>query len=217
MVRKIQRPAAGDLEGPGVNCLSPAGQSIKHNAQKLAPVSGPASLHLSRWPARQTVLICVMSGAPGPAGCARRTAIHQGRCAAGTWCTQQQCMALRARQSQGPRGGRSWSEPRPPVSLLRAGCGRGAAFAACSQPASRPPPWGSPMCRYCVTENRPLTKKRKACFACGASRHVVLHRIAERRTPVAVKAIFQRALRDLDGSSAGIRLGGRVGVASTTT
>ncbi|VVD34558.1 protein of unknown function [Paraburkholderia dioscoreae] len=57
-----------------------------------------------------------------------------------------------------------------------------AAFAACSQPASRPPPWGSPMCRYCVTENRPLAKKRKACFACGASRHVVLHRIAERRT-----------------------------------
>jgi len=156
--------------------------NIKHNARKLAPVSGPSSRQPLHLPARQTVLICVMSGAPGPAGCARRTAIHQGRCAAGTWCTQQQCMALRARQSQGPRGGRSWSEPRPPVSLLRAGCGRGAAFAACSQPASRPPPWGSPMCRYCVTENRPLTKKRKACFACGASRHVVLHRIAERRT-----------------------------------
>jgi hypothetical protein len=53
-------------------------------------------------------------------------------------------MALRAGKSQGPRRGQSWCEPRPPGRLLRAGCGRVAAFAPCSQPASRPPPWGSP-------------------------------------------------------------------------
>lgn len=41
------------------------------------------------------------------------------------------------------------------------------------------------MCRYCVTENN-LDQKRG--FACGASRHVVLHRMSERVKPVAVKA-----------------------------
>ena len=43
------------------------------------------------------------------------------------------------------------------------------------------------MCRYCVAENNPHTKT-KACFACGASRRVVLHRMSERVKPVAVKA-----------------------------
>ena len=174
--------------------------NIKHNAWKLAPFGGPSSRQPLRLPARQTVLICVMSGAPGPAGCARRQQYIRAAVRPELGARTRPGMALHARQSQGPRGGRSWSKPRPPVSLLRAGCGRGAAFAPCSQPASRPPPWGSPKCRYCVTENRYQTTP-KACFACGASRHVVLHRIAEHRTLVAVKAALRRTVRGLDGVS----------------
>ncbi|VVD28104.1 conserved protein of unknown function [Paraburkholderia dioscoreae] len=56
-------------------------------------------------------------------------------------------MALRARKSQGgaprPVGG---VNPAHPVRLLRSGCGRGAAFAPCSQPASPSAPRGLPQC-----------------------------------------------------------------------
>lgn len=159
----------------------PAGQSIQHNAWKLAN-SG----------VRRSSLICAMSCAPGLAGCAVRTEGSQGHKAA---------MNLEHESRQFQRAAREGSWPRSPRGLLRAGCGRYASSAPCSQPPCPPPPRGSLISRL-AAENKPTTKA-KACFACGASRRVVLHRSPKRGTPITVKAALRRALRGLDGFGAG--------------
>jgi hypothetical protein len=115
--------------------------NIKHNARKLAPSGGPSSLHVSRLPARQTVLICVMSGAPGPAGCAKRTAIHQGRCAASHLVHEQKPgMALSRRRTSGAarRPVMNVSPAHPSVCCARAAAAERPSLRARSQPPVRP-------------------------------------------------------------------------------
>ena len=80
---------------------------------------------------------------------------------------------------------------------LRPRCGLRSVLAACLPSAPKGLPWSS----YYVKEIKPETQKR--CLACGASRHIVLHRMSERREPVAVKAKPFGRVRGLDGFEAG--------------
>ena len=94
--------------------------------------------------------------------------VNQGRCAAGTWCTQQQCMALRARQSQGPRGGRSWSVGPAHPSVC---CARAAAAVRPSRRArSLPPvrPHGAPQSEERKGKKRASHAVQAAMSSCTA-------------------------------------------------